>query len=120
MSIDSVYGLLFCFDVWNIIFCFYQQITHDARLIFLIPGSSTLQHHTHLTVAAAPDSVFSVDRHHIGRSCFGDRRYGHLSLVCMVWREFGGLNLDQWVLGNSQESISDQFRCSMDAPEAQY
>ena len=65
MSIDSVYGLLFCFDVWNIIFCFYQQITHDARLIFLIPGSSTLQHLTHLTVAAAPDSVYSVDRHHI-------------------------------------------------------
>ena len=24
----------------------------------------------------------------------------------LVWREFGGLNLDQWVLGNGQVSIS--------------
>ena len=38
--------------------------------------------------------------------------------VCLVWREFGGLNLDKWVLGNGQVSISDQFRCDMDAPEA--
>ena len=34
----------------------------------------------------------------------------HLTPVCLVWREFGGLNLDQWVLGNGQVSISDQFR----------
>ena len=38
--------------------------------------------------------------------------------VCLVWREFGGLNLDQWVLGNGQVSILDQFRCGMEAPEA--
>ena len=37
---------------------------------------------------------------------------------CLVWREFWGLNLDQWILGNGQVSISDQFRCDMDAPEA--
>ena len=38
--------------------------------------------------------------------------------VCLVWREFGGLNLDEWVLGNGQESISDQIRCGMEGPEA--
>ena len=42
----------------------------------------------------------------------------HSTPVYLVWREFGGLNLDQWVLGNGQVSISDQFRCGMDAPEA--
>jgi len=42
----------------------------------------------------------------------------HSTPVCLVWREFGGLNLDQWVLGNGQVSILDQFRCGMDAPEA--
>ena len=42
----------------------------------------------------------------------------HLTPVYLVWREFGGLNLDQWVLGNGQESILDQFRCGMEAPEA--
>ena len=42
----------------------------------------------------------------------------HLTPVCLVWREFGGLNLDQWVLGNGQVSISDQFRCDFDAPNA--
>ena len=42
----------------------------------------------------------------------------HLTLVCMVWREFDGLNLDQWVLGNGQVAVSDNFRCDMDAPEA--
>ena len=42
----------------------------------------------------------------------------HLTPVCLVWREFGGLNLDQWVLGNDQVSILDQFRCDFDAPEA--
>ena len=36
----------------------------------------------------------------------------------LVWREFGGLNLDQWLLGNGQVSILDQFRCGMEAPEA--
>ena len=36
----------------------------------------------------------------------------------LVWREFGGLNLDQWVLVNGQVSVSDKFRCDMDAPEA--
>ena len=29
----------------------------------------------------------------------------YLTPVCLVWRAFGGLNLDQWVLGNGQESI---------------
>ena len=38
--------------------------------------------------------------------------------VSLVWHEFGGLNLDQLVLGNGQVSISDQFRCDFDAPEA--
>ena len=40
--------------------------------------------------------------------------------MCRVWlvrREFGGLNLDQWVLGNGQVSVSDKFRCDMDALE---
>ena len=41
----------------------------------------------------------------------------HSTPVCLVWHEFGGLNLDQWVLGNGQVSISDQFRCDFDAPE---
>ena len=31
------------------------------------------------------------------------------TLVGLVWHEFRGLNLDQWVLGNGQVSISDQF-----------
>ena len=30
--------------------------------------------------------------------------------VGLVWREFWGLNIDQWVLGNGQVSISDQFK----------
>ena len=38
--------------------------------------------------------------------------------VGLVWREFGVLSLDQWVLGNSQVSILDQFRCGFDAPES--
>ena len=42
----------------------------------------------------------------------------HSTPVCLVWCEFGGLNLDQWVLGNGQVSISDLFRCEADAPEA--
>ena len=42
----------------------------------------------------------------------------HPSQVGLVWREFGGLNLDQWVLDNGQVSISDQFRCDLDALEA--
>ena len=44
----------------------------------------------------------------------------HSTPVCLVWREFGGLNLDQWVLVNGQVSVSDKFRCDsdMDAPEA--
>ena len=43
----------------------------------------------------------------------------HLTPVCLVWREIGGLNLDQWVLlGNGQVSILDQFRCGIDGPEA--
>ena len=42
----------------------------------------------------------------------------HLTPVCLVWREFGGLNLDQLVLGNGQVSILDQFRCDFDAPES--
>ena len=42
----------------------------------------------------------------------------HLTPVCLVWSEFGDLNLDQWGLGNGQVSISDQFRCDFDAPEA--
>ena len=42
----------------------------------------------------------------------------HSTPVCLVWREFGGLNLDQWVLGNVQVSILDLFRCDTDAPEA--
>ena len=47
----------------------------------------------------------------------GDK-YDPLTPVCLVWREFGGLNLDQWVLGNGQVSISDQIRCDFHAPEA--
>ena len=42
----------------------------------------------------------------------------HSTHVCLVWREFGGLNLDQWVLGNGQVSILDQFRCEANALEA--
>ena len=42
----------------------------------------------------------------------------HSTPVCLVWHEFGSLNPDQWVLGNGQVSISDQFRCELDAPEA--
>ena len=42
----------------------------------------------------------------------------HSTPVCLVWREFGGLNLDQWVLGNDQVSIPEKFRCDFDAPEA--
>ena len=34
----------------------------------------------------------------------------HSTQVGLVWREFGGLNLDHWVLGNGQVSISDQFK----------
>ena len=29
-------------------------------------------------------------------------------------------DLDQWVLGNSQVSILDQFRCDLDMPEAKF
>ena len=32
----------------------------------------------------------------------------HPTPVGLVWCEFWGLNLDQWVLGNSQVSILDQ------------
>ena len=39
----------------------------------------------------------------------------HSTPVCLVWREFGDLNLDQWVLGHGQVSILDQFRCDFDA-----
>ena len=42
----------------------------------------------------------------------------HSTQVGLVWREFGGLNLDQWVPGNDQVSISDQFRFDSDAQEA--
>ena len=34
----------------------------------------------------------------------------HPTPVGLDWREFGGLNLDLWVLGNGQVSISDQLR----------
>ena len=37
----------------------------------------------------------------------------HPTLVGLVWREVGVLSLDQWVLGNSQVSIFDQFRCGI-------
>ena len=42
----------------------------------------------------------------------------HSTPVCLVWHEFGGLNLDQWVLGNGQESILDQVRvaCMLQRP----
>ena len=42
----------------------------------------------------------------------------HSTPVCLVWRDFGGLNLDQWVPDIGQVSISDQFRCEADVPEA--
>ena len=42
----------------------------------------------------------------------------HPTPVGLVWLEYAGLNLDQWVPGNDQVSISDQFRCDSDAPEA--
>ena len=42
----------------------------------------------------------------------------HPNPVGLVWREFGVLSLDQWVLGSSQVSIFDQFRCDFDAPES--
>ena len=41
----------------------------------------------------------------------------HSMPVSLVWREFGDLNLDQWVLGNGQVSILYQFRFDFDAPE---
>ena len=41
----------------------------------------------------------------------------HPTQVGLVWREFGDLSLDQWVLGSGQVSILDQFRCDFDAPE---
>ena len=34
----------------------------------------------------------------------------HYTPVGLVWREFRGLNPDQWVLGNGQVSILDHFR----------
>ena len=42
----------------------------------------------------------------------------HPTPVSLVWREFGVLNLDLWVLGSGQVSISDHFRCGFDAPES--
>ena len=42
----------------------------------------------------------------------------HPTPIGLVWREFGGLNLDQWVLGYGEVYILDQFRCDSDAPEA--
>ena len=42
----------------------------------------------------------------------------HPTSVGLVWHEFGVLSLDQWVLGSSQVSILDQFRCDFDAPES--
>ena len=40
----------------------------------------------------------------------------HSSLFGLVW--VLGLNIDQWVRGNGQVSILDQFRCGMNALEA--
>ena len=42
----------------------------------------------------------------------------HPTPVGLVWREFGVLSLDQWVLGNGQVSILDNFRCDFGAPES--
>ena len=42
----------------------------------------------------------------------------HPTPVGLVWREFGVLSLDHWVLGNGQVSILDQIRCDFDAPES--
>ena len=42
----------------------------------------------------------------------------HATPVGLVWREFRVLSLDQLVVGNSQVSILDQFRCGFDAPES--
>ena len=42
----------------------------------------------------------------------------HPTPVGLVWREFGVLSLDQWVLGNGQVSILDHFRCGFDVPES--
>ena len=44
--------------------------------------------------------------------------FSHPTLLGLVWREFGVLSLDQWVQGNGQESILDQFRCDFGAPES--
>ena len=52
---------------------------------------------------------------------FGSRliiSLSHPTPVGLVWREFRVLSLDQWVLGNGQVSILDQFRCGFDAPES--
>ena len=40
----------------------------------------------------------------------------HPTPVGLVWREFGDLSRDQWVLGNGQVSILDQIRCDFDEP----
>ena len=42
----------------------------------------------------------------------------HPTPIGLVWREFGVLSHEQWVLGNGQVSILDQFRCGFDAPES--
>ena len=42
----------------------------------------------------------------------------HFTPVALVWREFGGRNPDQWVLGNGQVSIWDHFRFEHNAREA--
>ena len=47
-------------------------------------------------------------------------RFNHPTPLGLVWREFGVLSLDQWVLGNSQVPVSDQFRCDFSAPESNF
>ena len=44
--------------------------------------------------------------------------FSHLTPLGLVWREFGVVSLDQWVLGNRQVSVLDQFRCDFGAPES--
>ena len=47
-------------------------------------------------------------------------RFNHPPPLGLVWHEFGVLSLDQWVLGNSQVSVLDQFRCDFSAPESNF
>ena len=47
-------------------------------------------------------------------------RFNHPTRLGLVWREFGVLSLDQMVLGNSQVSVLNLFKCDFSAPESNF